>query len=152
MLEQRLPLDLIAVSLVARRAARVMRTNHPSFSTDDARQTAVEAIFTLHARTGTIDQSHWYTRARNAVVDELRRLQPNKWLNDVQPEDCAPAPTTDFLLRKRLKYLPDDEREAVISVVMWETPARDVAASCGVSAGVIRDRVARGLARLRAIL
>lgn len=146
------PSDIKIATKIARRAALVLRQNYPSYARDDAAQTAVAAILELHARTGTTDQAHWYNIARNAVVDELRKLQPRRSINQTKEDTTPTAPPADTLIRNRLRELPPDERAAVISVVMWETEPKDFAESVGVSTHVVRKRVARGLARLRALL
>jgi DNA-directed RNA polymerase specialized sigma24 family protein len=146
------PSDIKIATKIARRAALVLRQNYPSYARDDAAQTAVAAILELHARTGTTDQAHWYNTARNAVVDELRKLQPRRSVNTNTEDRAQTTPPADALIRNRLRELPPDERAAVISVVMWETSPHDFAALSGVSVTTVRGRVTRGLSRLRALL
>lgn len=146
------PTDIKKATKIARRAALVLRQNYPSYARDDAAQTGVTAILELHARTGDTDPAHWYNTARNAVVDELRKLQPRRSSNTEKTVQEPLVIAPDGLLRNHLRALPPDERAAVISVVMWETSPHDFAALSGVSVTTIRGRVSRGLARLRALL
>jgi RNA polymerase sigma factor (sigma-70 family) len=55
-------------------------------------------------------------------------------------------------LLKALEELPDAQREAIRSHVLDEEPYADLAARLGVSEATVRQRVSRGLGRLRTTL
>lgn len=146
---------LTAATEIARNAARVLRRNYPSFSRSDAQQIAVFAIIETYKKTGIFDPAKLYMIGRNAVVDELRTLQPRRTVNDQLLDIRQPSPYQEPetpTLRRKVALLPPDERSAVVSIVMWETSVKDYAVAHGITQDTARDRVARGITRLRALL
>jgi RNA polymerase sigma factor (sigma-70 family) len=96
--------------------------------------------------------------ARNLVFDAARRQRvdaaarqrlgmPVVALDDAQLEAVEARASVD--LRGALATLPEAQREAVLRRVLAEEPYPAIAADVGCSEQVVRQRVARGLARLR---
>jgi RNA polymerase sigma factor (sigma-70 family) len=69
------------------------------------------------------------------------------WLDDEQLARIEARGSVD--LRTALAALPEAQREAVLRRVLAEEPYPAIAADVGCSEQVVRQRVARGLARLR---
>src|ERR1700754_435877 len=65
-------------------------------------------------------------------------------------EAMATADVSARVLREGLEALPDDQREAVLARVLAEEDYADIAARTRTSESVVRKRVSRGLAGLRA--
>ena len=53
------------------------------------------------------------------------------------------------MLKTRARYLPTDQRTAVLARIVDEGEYADIAVRQGVSEAVVRQRVSRGLAGLR---
>ena len=96
--------------------------------------------------------------ARNLISDAARRRRvdaaarrrlgmPVVALDDAQLEAVEARASID--LRGALAALPEAQREAVLRRVLAEEPYPVIAAEVGCSEQVVRQRVARGLARLR---
>jgi RNA polymerase sigma-70 factor (ECF subfamily) len=67
-------------------------------------------------------------------------------------ERLADAEIVRVRIHDELSALPEDERAAVEARVVLDRSYRDIAAETSVSEVVVRKRVSRGLARLRARL
>lgn len=96
--------------------------------------------------------------ARNLISDAARRRRvdaaarqrlgmPVVALDDAQLEAVEARASVD--LRGALAALSEDQRAAVLRRVLAEEPYPAIAAGVGCSEQVVRQRVARGLARLR---
>jgi RNA polymerase sigma factor (sigma-70 family) len=96
--------------------------------------------------------------ARNLIADAARRRRvdaaarrrlgmPVVALDDDQLATVEARGATD--LGAALRGLPEAQREAVLRRVLAEEPYPAIAADVGCSEQVVRQRVARGLARLR---
>jgi RNA polymerase sigma-70 factor (ECF subfamily) len=96
--------------------------------------------------------------ARNLITDSYRRRRvddaarrrlgmPVVHLDDDQLARIEARGSVD--LAAALATLPDDQREAVVRRVLAEQPYPAIAAQIGCSEQVVRQRVSRGLARLR---
>jgi RNA polymerase sigma-70 factor (ECF subfamily) len=91
-----------------------------------------------------------YDAARRRRVDAAARQRlgmPPVWLDDEQLARIEERGAVD--LAAALAALPAAQREAVLRRVLAEEPYPAIAADVGCSEQVIRQRVARGLARLR---
>jgi RNA polymerase sigma-70 factor, ECF subfamily len=133
---------------------------------EGAAQEVVQEVF-LRAwrRAGSFDPSVaslrvWlFAIARNAVVDEARRVAARPWrrtLTAVPPE--APAATADtteqavldgWLVEEALRRIRPEHREAVVQTHLLGRPHAEVAAELGVPLGTLRSRVFYGLKALR---
>jgi RNA polymerase sigma factor (sigma-70 family) len=94
-----------------------------------------------------------FDAARRRRVDAAARLRlgmPPVHLDDEQLERIEARGATD--LAAGLAALPDAQRDAVLRRVLAEEPYPAMAADIGCSEQVVRQRVARGLARLRRTL
>jgi RNA polymerase sigma factor (sigma-70 family) len=90
-------------------------------------------------------------RRRRVDADARRRLGlPVVHLDDDQLARIEERGRVD--LAAALATLPDAQREAVLRRVLAEEPYPAIAADVGCSEQVVRQRVARGLARLRRTL
>ncbi|HWI70569.1 MAG TPA: sigma-70 family RNA polymerase sigma factor [Baekduia sp.] len=91
-----------------------------------------------------------FDAARRHRVDAAARRRlgmPVVWLDDEQLARIEARGSVD--LRTALAALPEAQREAVLRRVLAEEPYPAIAADVGCSEQVVRQRVARGLARLR---
>jgi RNA polymerase sigma factor (sigma-70 family) len=87
-------------------------------------------------------------RRRRVDAAALQRLgMPVVALDDAQLARIEARGAVD--LRAALAALPAAQREAVLRRVLAEQPYPEIAAEVGCSEQVVRQRVARGLARLR---
>jgi RNA polymerase sigma factor (sigma-70 family) len=96
------------------------------------------------ARGGAVE-----TRARRRLGIPVRPLD-DEALAEV--ERLADAEIVRVRIHDELSALPEDERAAVEARVVLDRSYRDIAAETSVSEVVVRKRVSRGLARLRARL
>lgn len=91
------------------------------------------------------------SRRRGAVEDRARRrlgMAPIR-LDDVDLERIDELAEGSEALMRMLDELPHDQREAVRARVLEERPYEEIAGRLSCSAAVVRQRVSRGLARLR---
>jgi RNA polymerase sigma factor (sigma-70 family) len=70
-------------------------------------------------------------------------------LDDVDLERIDELGDGSEALMRMLEELPEDQREAVRARVLEERPYEEIAGRLSCSAAVVRQRVSRGLARLR---
>jgi RNA polymerase sigma-70 factor (ECF subfamily) len=112
----------------------------------------------------------WLMRiAANACIDELRRRARRPALSldtpppgsDEPPDvaDTAPGPEAEALraeqqatVQAALLRLPEDQRLAVVLCDMQGYAYEEIAEAMRVSIGTVKSRIARGRAKLRAIL
>jgi RNA polymerase sigma-70 factor (ECF subfamily) len=91
------------------------------------------------------------SRRRGAVEDRARRrlgMAPIR-LDDVDLERIDELDDGSDSLMRMLDELPHDQREAVRARVLEERPYDEIAGRLSCSPAVVRQRVSRGLARLR---
>jgi RNA polymerase sigma factor (sigma-70 family) len=96
-------------------------------------------------------------RRRGAVEDRARRRMglARMELDDAaleQVESTASAELVRVELREGFDALPPDQRDAVVLRVLLDHDYAEVASASGVSEAVVRKRVSRGLAAMRARL
>jgi RNA polymerase sigma factor (sigma-70 family) len=91
--------------------------------------------------------------ARSRVVDRVRSDRRAPIATDRLPEPItSPPPDPDDDLWRRVRALPDGQRDAIALRVVADLAYRDVAAVLGCSEAAARQRVRAGLAALRADL
>ncbi|UUX96260.1 RNA polymerase sigma factor [Aquabacterium sp. J223] len=96
--------------------------------------------------------------AHNLHVDEHRRQSRWRPLEADEADALAhePAPPVDVGLRldlvAALRRLPDDQREALLLVVVEQMSYAEAAQVLGVAAGTVMSRVSRARAQLRRLL
>ena len=101
-------------------------------------------LLARHARRGEVER-----RARQRLgVGEVALTDASLERVEALIDDADPANP----LHIALAALPDAQREAVTAYVLEEQSYADVAARLGVSQATVRQRVSRGLARLRITL
>lgn len=139
------------------------RTRRPEVAADLAMETfarALERAHTFDARRGPA-RAWLFAMASSVLVDSARRGQveararrrlgiPPQPLTDAdleRVEALGAGPAADLVAD-----LPDDQRAAVLARVVDERDYAEIAATLQVSEAVVRQRVSRGLARVRARL
>jgi RNA polymerase sigma-70 factor, ECF subfamily len=134
---------------------------------DGAAQEVVQEVF-LRAwrRSDSYDSSIaslrvWlFAIARNAVVDEARRVTARPWLRNLtdEPANLAGAEPVaggedavvdSWLVEEALRRVRAEHREAIVQTYLRGRAYADVAAELGVPVGTVRSRVFYGLKALR---
>lgn len=99
--------------------------------------------------TNKLRESEHRGRVQNSVRRRLR-MRPIELVDDDLERVEAIASRGSSAVLAALEALPVDEREAVRARIVDERAYREVALELGCSESVVRQRVSRGLARLRA--
>jgi RNA polymerase sigma-70 factor, ECF subfamily len=132
---------------------------------DGAAQDVVQDVF-LRAwrRADSFDPSVaslrvWlFAIARNAVVDETRRLAVRPWRRSLTGEPEVGAPAVDaadrgvvdgWLVEEALRRVSPEHRAAIVATYLRGRPYPEVAAELGIPVGTLRSRVFYGLKALR---
>jgi RNA polymerase sigma-70 factor (ECF subfamily) len=89
---------------------------------------------------------------RKGVVEDSarRRLELEPILLSDDGIACVDELVDDGVLSQALRALPEAERAAIEARVVEERPYADVAADIGCSPSVVRQRVSRGLRKIKA--
>jgi RNA polymerase sigma-70 factor (ECF subfamily) len=134
---------------------------------DAAQEAFIAAWRNIRGLRGDAFRSWLLRIASNACLDELRRRRrrPTTSLETAldegvpEPEDLAPAPENAVLsgeLRGRIEVallgLPEDQRLAIVLCDIDDLDYTEIASVMQTSLGTVKSRIARGRARLRAIL
>lgn len=127
---------------------------------DDLVQETVMRAWAARARyePGTNMKAWTFTILRNHFLNEIRRSSRMTELVDGvdYPDLVTAASQEDALhvsdLEAALHRLPDDRREALLLVGAGGFSYDEAAQVCGVPAGTIKSRVARGRAQLAAMM
>ena len=130
-----------------------------------AQEVVQEVFLRAWRRAGSFDPSVaslrvWlFAIARNAVVDEVRRVAVRPWrrtLTDDPPDlpatlDSATeqAVLDGWLVEEALRRVRPEHREAIVQTHLLGRPHAEVAAELGVPLGTLRSRVFYGLKALR---
>jgi RNA polymerase sigma-70 factor (ECF subfamily) len=149
----------IVVSFLAR------RTRDAELTADLAAETFAVALLNAQRFTDTGQSAvGWLLGiARNQHLDTARKsrggLRALQRLNVERPdlsdttvariEELAAADTPSPQLARALQALPADQRDAIEAYVLREQPYAELATELGVPEATVRQRVSRGLARLR---
>jgi RNA polymerase sigma factor (sigma-70 family) len=140
------------------------RTRDPHLAADLAAETFAEALCSAHRfRPGPAPAIAWLlgiarnvlamSRRRGRVEDAARRrLGMERVLLDDGVIDRVRELEDDVLAAEVLAGLPEDQRQAIWARVVDERDYGDIARELSCSESVVRKRVSRGLARLRADL
>jgi RNA polymerase sigma-70 factor (ECF subfamily) len=141
------------------------RVPTPELALDLTAETFATAIAQAHTFRNDGPVAGWlYGIARNKLLESLRRgrvedaarrkleadplLVTDTDLDDVEQRAVDGAEALDAHLAK----LPDDVRAALIARVVDERPYEEIAAQLECSEQLVRQRVSRGLKRLRAAM
>lgn len=127
---------------------------------DDLVQETVMRAWAARERyeAGTNMKAWTFTILRNHFLNEIRRTNRLTDMPDSgeHPDLVAQASQEDAVhvsdLQSALHRLPDDRREALLLVGAGGFSYEEAAQVCGVPAGTIKSRVARGRAQLMAML
>lgn len=138
---------------------RYLRGRLPGAAEDLAAHTWLDAIRNLHRFTGgPEDFRRWlFTIARRRAQDELRRRARRPEVVTDRPPDVAtdddPQAGDDLGRALALvRWLPDDQADAVLLRIVADMDVSQVAAVMGRSEGAVRVLVHRGLHRLRDLI
>ncbi|MHA6630770.1 sigma-70 family RNA polymerase sigma factor [Pseudonocardia sichuanensis] len=134
---------------------------------DGAAQDVVQEVF-LRAwrRADSYDPSIaslrvWlFALARNAVIDEVRRVAVRPWRRGLVGEVEADARTGSvdaaehalvdtWLVEEALRRIREEHRTAIVQTYLRGRPYAEVAAELGIPVGTLRSRVFYGLKALR---
>lgn len=139
------------------------RTRDPETAADLAAETFADAVAQMRRGTQVREPRGWlYTIARGKLADYQRRgyvadrarrrigLERLAWTDDELERVVATASLPH--LEDALAALPADQRAAVVERVVDERDYREIALSQHTTEVVARQRVSRGLARLRKLL
>lgn len=141
-------------------------TGNPEVAADLAAETFADVVAQCRRGTRIREPRAWlYTLARGKLVDYQRRgrvadrarrrigLERLAWTDDELDRVVAVASMADeSRLSDAMGSLPPEQRAAVVARVVDGRDYADIAADQHASEAAIRQRVARGLARLRAAL
>ena len=123
---------------------------------DDATQEAFVRTF-RHIRRfrGRSKFSTWlFSVARNAAIDELRKVQRRDRIEEKlhrQPHG-AQEPGAVSEVRDAIARLPTDLREVVVMVDLLGFSYRDAGVACGIPEGTVKSRVHRARRELAGLL
>lgn len=98
--------------------------------------------------------------ARNAVIDEARRVAVRPWRRSLtgEPADIVGGPVVgaadqsvvdSWLVEEGLRRIRAEHREAIVQTYLRGRPYGEVAAELGIPVGTLRSRVFYGLKALR---
>jgi RNA polymerase sigma factor (sigma-70 family) len=107
-------------------------------------------------RPGTPFRAWMYQIARNARLDQARRVKPETPFTcepaaPVSPSDPAQQKQEALLLQRALMHLPEDKREILILSRFQELKYEEIAGLMGCQVGAVKVRVHRALQQLREI-
>lgn len=130
-----------------------------------AQEVVQEVFLRAWRRAGSFDPSVaslrvWlFAIARNAVVDEVRRVAVRPWRRTLTGEPPEPPGTAvdateqavldGWLVEEALRRIRPEHREAVVQTHLLGRPHAEVAAELGVPVGTLRSRIFYGLKALR---
>ena len=142
------------------------RTGDPEVAADLMAETFAAALLSLRRyRPGEDPAGAWlFGIARNKLAHWQRRqgverrARQRLGIGRVELEDAdlvaiealADAQRAETVVRGELARLPEDQRRAITAHVVQEREYADIAREQGVAEPVVRQRVSRGLRRLRA--
>jgi RNA polymerase sigma factor (sigma-70 family) len=137
------------------------RTDSPELAADLAAE--VFAAVLIACRRGTVpvgSESAWlFSVAEHKLIDSYRRgrvqdearrrLAMRPVVLSDETLERIEALVADSPVLELVRALPGDQRDAVTAHVVQERSYREIAAQLGLSEQVVRQRVSRGLRRLR---
>ena len=126
---------------------------------DLVQETLLRALANIDSFQPGTNMSAWlFTILRNHFLNEIRRSSRMTDMGEgiEHPDLVARASQEDAVhvsdLESALHHLPEDRREALLLVGAGGFSYEEAAQVCGVPAGTIKSRVARGRAQLAAML
>jgi RNA polymerase sigma factor (sigma-70 family) len=141
------------------------RVATPELALDLAAETFATAVGSAHRYRGEGEVSAWlYGIARNKLLESLRRGRVEDAARRALGQDPLVVSASDLELvevrvvegaeelQRQLAKLPSDLREALLARVVDERSYDDIATELQCSEQLVRQRVSRGLKRLRAAL
>jgi RNA polymerase sigma-70 factor (ECF subfamily) len=154
---ERVKADIVSLIPRLRRFARSL-TRHVH-DADDLVQLALErALARLDSwQPGSRLDSWMFTIVRNAWIDEVRlrtRRGDGGSIEALLETAAAPASGIDDALsiERAMARLPEEQRSAVLLVLVEGLPYREAAAVLGIPIGTLTSRLARGRDALQALL
>ncbi|WP_312858034.1 sigma-70 family RNA polymerase sigma factor [Pseudonocardia pini] len=105
-------------------------------------------------------RSWLYAIARNAVVDESRRVAARPWRRTLtdSPQESRAAPVIDaadqavvdaWVVEEALRRIRPEHREAIVATHLRGRAYAEVAAELGIPIGTLRSRIFYGMKALR---
>ncbi len=106
-------------------------------------------------------RSWLFAIARNAVIDEVRRVAVRPWRralsdepeNGMDPAGAVPAVDSavvdNWVVEEALRRIRPEHRDAIVATHLLGRPYAEVAGELGVPVGTVRSRVFYGLKALR---
>ena len=117
-----------------------------------------ESLIAIHRARHTYDSSRpirpWlFTIIRHKMIDMLRQQRSDKRLED-HKDLLAPEqdPALQTNIGRLLGALSPDHRQAVLLTKFWGFSVRESASRLGVSEGVVKVRVHRGIGKIKTML
>jgi RNA polymerase sigma-70 factor (ECF subfamily) len=126
---------------------------------DDLVQDTLERAWAKSALwRGVSDMRAWlFGIMHNLHVDGIRRARPEIVATDAELPEIAVAPTQSeglelLDLQAALGRLPVEQREILLLIALEDMSYSEVAKTLGIPIGTVMSRLARGRARLRALM
>jgi RNA polymerase sigma-70 factor (ECF subfamily) len=146
--------DIQAAIPALRRYARAM-TRDTEAADDLVQDTLVRALRSEHLFHGGEIRSWLYTILTNLNRNRLRSLARRPVLapiEDFEPADAPPSEAGGRDIERALAELVEDQRTALLLVVLEGLSYREVAEVQGVPIGTVMSRLARARAQIKAYL
>lgn len=141
------------------RAFALSLTYQPDKADDLVQETLVKAWANQHLFQPDTNLKAWlFTILRNQFYTEFRKRRlevedaDGTWAAQLSTQPTQGARVEFALLRRCLKLLPPDQREALLLVGVSGLSYEEAAAVCNVALGTIKSRINRGRARLAELM
>jgi RNA polymerase sigma-70 factor (ECF subfamily) len=137
-----------------RRYARAL-TRDPEIADDLVQDTLVRALQSKHLFHGDVVHNWLYTILINLNRNRLRALARRPMLSPLEDKDAPNSPEADADARdieRALSTLADDQRHALLLVVLEGFTYREVADVQGVPMGTVTSRLARAREAIKIFL
>ena len=146
--------DVEATVPALRRYARAL-TRNPEMADDLVQDTLVRALRSQHLFLGGDIRAWLFTILTNLNRNRLRSLARKPLTSSIQDGDAADSAGPEAGgrdIERALALLVDDQRQALLLVVLEGLSYREVAEVQGVPIGTVMSRLARARAQIKAYL